>query len=186
MYLSIQCNEGILQWKNRFQRSSKFKLCFIVDFNTDKTYDVLRTQWEGLPSQPPPSADNDLRLRWGNWLFKICNFLIWGPFTSFSSDYWFSLSTLLVLQPLLCVKFFFFKAKTMFQATELRRILITAFSSFILSFETDLKMQFSRTEMLKPTLNLEQYEVGSIKLKWKNREWQKISLTLWRLPTKLK
>lgn len=102
-----------LQWKNRFQRSSKFKLCFIVDFNTDKIYDVLRTQREGLLANLLLQQIMIWRLRDGATDYlKSATLFIWGAFYIFF--FWlliFFSSTLLVLQPLLCEDFFLKKQK---------------------------------------------------------------------------
>lgn len=144
----------------------------------------------GPPSQPPPSADNDLETqRWGNWLFKICNSLYLGGLlhlflltTDFLFEYLTSPTTVTMWS------FFFLKAKKLCfrQQSWEESWSLHSHLSFSL-FEQTWRCNSAEQKCWgKPTVNLEQYEVGSIKLKWKNREWQKISLTLWRLPTKLK
>lgn len=69
----------------------------------------------GPPSQPPPSADNDLETqRWGNWLFKVCNsFYLGGPFTLFLLTTYFLLKYL--TSPTTVTMWRFFKKKSVFR-----------------------------------------------------------------------
>ena len=104
----------------------------------------------GPPSQPPPSADNDLETqRWGNWLFKVCNsFYLGGPFTLFLLTTDFLLKYL--TSPTTVTMWRFFKKKNLFSGNRAEKnldhcILISH------SLWTDLKMQFSRTERLGKT-----------------------------------